>query len=104
MDGFSPNSKKIHIDIDPSSINKNVEVDLPIIGDVSKILKLINNELAYIKIKKLSFKSKWWNKIGNWKKKNCLSFINSKEIIKPQQALVSLNKKYQIKIFLLLQK
>ena len=99
LDGFSPNSKKIHIDIDPSSINKNVEVDLPIIGDVSKILKLINNELAYIKIKKLSFKSKWWNKIGNWKKKNCLSFINSKEIIKPQQALISLNKMISSKDF-----
>ena len=45
LDGFSPNSKKIHIDIDPSSINKNVEVDLPIIGDVSKILRLLNNFL-----------------------------------------------------------
>ncbi|GIS23873.1 MAG: acetolactate synthase [Alphaproteobacteria bacterium] len=99
LDGFSPNSKKIHIDIDPSSINKNVEVDLPIIGDVSKILKLINKELTYSKIKKLSFTSKWWNKISNWRKKNCLSFINSKEVIKPQQALVSLNKKISDKDF-----
>ena len=99
LDGFSPNSKKIHIDIDPSSINKNVEVDLPIIGDVSKILKLINKELAYNKIKKLSFTSKWWNKINNWRKKNCLSFANSKEVIKPQQALVSLNKKISNKDF-----
>ena len=93
LDGFSPNSKKIHIDIDPSSINKNVQVDIPIIGDVSKILKLINKELIYNRIKKLSFTSKWWNKISNWRKKNCLSFINSKAVIKPQQALVSLNKK-----------
>ena len=93
LDGFSPNSKKIHIDIDPSSINKNVEVDLAIIGDVSKILKLVNKELTYRRIKKLSFTSKWWNKISNWRKKNCLSFINSKAVIKPQQALVSLNKK-----------
>ena len=99
LDSFSPNSKKIHIDIDPSSINKNVEVDLPIIGDVSKILKLINKELTYSKIKKLSFTSKWWNKIGNWRKKNCLSFVNSKEIIKPQQALVSLNKQILNKDF-----
>ena len=99
LDSFSPNSKKIHIDIDPSSINKNVEVDLPIIGDVSKILKLINKELTYSKIKKLSFTSKWWNKISNWRKKNCLSFINSKEVIKPQQALVSLNKKISNKDF-----
>ena len=99
LDSFSPNSKKIHIDIDPSSINKNVEVDLPIIGDVSKILKLINKELTYSKIKKLSFTSKWWNKISNWRKKNCLSFVNSKEIIKPQQALVSLNKQISNKDF-----
>ena len=99
LDGFSPNSKKIHIDIDPSSINKNVEVDLPIIGDVSKILKLINKELACNKIKKLSFTSKWWNKINSWRKKNCLSFTNSKEVIKPQQALVSLNKKISNKDF-----
>ena len=99
LDSFSPNSKKIHIDIDPSSINKNVAVDLPIIGDVSKILKLINKELTYSKIKKLSFTSKWWNQISNWRKKNCLSFINSKEVIKPQQALVTLNKKISSKDF-----
>jgi len=99
LDSFSPNSKKIHIDIDPSSINKNVEVDLPIIGDVSKILKLINKELTNSKIKKLGFTSKWWNKISNWRKKNCLSFVNSKEVIKPQQALVSLNKKISNKDF-----
>ncbi len=99
LDGFSPNSKKIHIDIDPSSINKNVEVDLPIIGDVSKILKLINKELTNGKFKKLSFTSDWWKKITKWKKKNCLSFINSKKIIKPQQALVTLNKKITDKDF-----
>ena len=99
LDGFSPNSKKIHIDIDPSSINKNVEVDLPIIGDVSKILKLINKELTLMRIKKLSFTSKWWNKISKWRKKNCLSFNNAKAVIKPQQALVSLNKKISNKDF-----
>ena len=99
LDGFSPNSKKIHIDIDPSSINKNVEVDLPIIGDVSKILKLINKELINSKFKKLSFMSDWWKKISKWKKKNCLSFINCKKIIKPQQALVTLNKKITDKDF-----
>ncbi len=99
LDGFSPNSKKIHIDIDPSSINKNVEVDLPIIGDVSIILKLINKGLTNIKLKKLSNSSKWWSKINKWKKKNCLSFANSSEIIKPQQALVSLNKRISNKDF-----
>ena len=99
LDGFSPKSKKIHIDIDPSSINKNVEVDIPIIGDLSKILKLINKEIINSKLKKMSLSSKWWNKISKWKKKNCLSFINSKEVIKPQQALVTLNKKISSKNF-----
>ena len=99
LDAFSPNSQKIHIDIDPSSINKNVEVDLPIIGDLSRILKFINKELANSKFKKLSLTSKWWNKISKWKKKNCLNFINSKEIIKPQQALVTLNKSISNKDF-----
>ncbi len=99
LDGFSPKSKKIHIDIDPSSINKNVEVNLPIIGDVSKILKLINKEITNSKLKKLSFNCAWWNKINKWRKKNCLSFINSKEVIKPQQALVSLNKRISSKDF-----
>ncbi len=99
LDGFSPKSKKIHIDIDPSSINKNVEVNLPIIGDVSKILKLINKEITNSKLKKLSLNCAWWNKINKWRKKNCLSFINSKEVIKPQQALVSLNKRISSKDF-----
>ena len=99
LDGFSPNSKKIHIDIDPSSINKNVEVDLPIIGDVSIILKLINKGLTNTKLKKLSYSGKWWSEINKWKKKNCLSFTNSTEIIKPQQALVSLNKRILNKDF-----
>tara|TARA_A100001015_G_C14590704_1_gene556544 strand:- start:3 stop:503 length:501 start_codon:yes stop_codon:yes gene_type:complete len=72
---------------------------LPIIGDVSKILKLINNEIAKRRFKKFSFNNNWWNKITKWKTKNCLSFVNSNEIIKPQQALVSLNKSIKMKDF-----
>ena len=89
---FSPNSKKIHIDIDPSSINKNVKVDISLIGDCYYVLDAIFKELKLNK-NKLDDKSinKWWNKINKWKKKDCLSFTDSKNIIKPQKALQVLN-------------
>ena len=99
LESFSPKSKKIHADIDPSSVNKNVEVDLALIGDVGQILKLINSALTKYKIKKLNSKSSWWTKINKWRSKDCLSFVNSKKIIKPQQALISLNNSIKNKDF-----
>jgi len=89
---FSPNSKKIHIDIDPSSINKNVHVDVALIGDCYYVLQDILKELK-LNRRKLDIKSinKWWNNINKWKKKDCLSFIDSDKIIKPQKALKVLN-------------
>ena len=100
LDGFSPKSKKIHIDIDPSSINKNVEVDLSLIGDATKILRLINKKLKVKKIKKFKVnENKWWYIINEWKKKKCLSFKNSTKLIKPQQAMISLNNKIMKKNF-----
>ncbi len=91
IDEFSPNSKKIHIDIDPSSINKNVKVDLAIVGDVKDVLeKLISAikkedpDFVYSNRQNISG---WWNQIEKWRKKNSLGFINSKEIIKPQFAV-----------------
>ena len=91
IDEFSPKTKKIHIDIDPSSINKTVEVDLALIGDVKVILdKLIST----LKLKNLNFlnsnKKKinnWWQQIEKWKKKKSLNFINSTELIQPQSAV-----------------
>jgi acetolactate synthase-1/2/3 large subunit len=91
LDEFSPNSKKIHIDIDPSSINKNVEVDLAIVGDVKSVLERI-----ILKIKKecpnlvdsnKQSISLWWKQIETWRKKNSLGFLNSKDVIKPQYAV-----------------
>ncbi|MFL2902509.1 MAG: acetolactate synthase 3 large subunit [Candidatus Pelagibacter sp.] len=91
LDEFSPKSKKIHIDIDPSSINKNVKVDLPIVGDVADI---INSTLKTIKKTKPNFMksnkqkiSKWWEKIAKWRSVNSLNFENSTETIKPQYAV-----------------
>jgi len=91
IDEFSPKSKKIHIDIDPSSINKNVKVDLAIVGDVKYVLeKLIlaikkkNPNFANFKKQKIAG---WWGQIDNWRKKNSLGYSNSQEIIKPQFAV-----------------
>ena len=91
VDEFSPKSKKIHIDIDPSSINKTVKVDLPIVGDVSKALKTF---IKTFKKKYPNFEksnkqkiSKWWEQIGKWREKKSLNFINSTTIIKPQHAV-----------------
>jgi len=91
IDEFSPRSKKIHIDIDPSSINKNVSVDLALIGDVKIVLDKL---IATFKKKDSNFVtsnkekiSAWWNQIEKWRTKNSLGFINSKQIIKPQFAV-----------------
>ena len=90
---FSPKSKKIHIDIDPSSINKNVKVDVAVIGDCYYVLNMMLKELKIHKSKiNLQSINKWWGVINKWKKKDCLSFIDSKKTIKPQRALKELNK------------
>ncbi|MDC3024419.1 biosynthetic-type acetolactate synthase large subunit [Alphaproteobacteria bacterium] len=100
LDKFSPKSKKIHIDIDPSSINKNVLVDIGLIGDAGKILKSINKKIKNNNFKPISYsRSNWWKTIQEWRRKNCLSFINSEEIIKPQHALKVLNNKIKKKDF-----
>ena len=91
IDEFSPKSKKVHIDIDPSSINKNVKVDLPIVGDVAEV---ITSTIKSIKKVKPNFAksnkqkiSKWWEKIQRWRSINSFDFVNSTETIKPQYAI-----------------
>ncbi|MEX2407472.1 MAG: acetolactate synthase 3 large subunit, partial [Rhodovibrionaceae bacterium] len=88
LDEFSPHAKKIHIDIDPSSINKNVMVDLPIVGDAGSVLKDL---LAGWKRKKLSLNQKamkaWWQQIEGWRKRDCLKYSQTGKIIKPQYAI-----------------
>ena len=91
IDEFSPKSKKIHIDIDPSSINKNVKVDLALVGDVKFVLEKL---VSVFKQKYPDFENSnrqkiaaWWGQIENWRKKNSLSYINSKTVIKPQFAV-----------------
>ena len=91
LDEFSPESKKIHIDIDPSSVGKNVKVDLAIISDVSNLLK---NLIKRFKDKNKNFlnsnkqkTSNWWIQIDKWREKKSLNFINSEKTIKPQHAV-----------------
>ncbi|MAH02461.1 MAG: acetolactate synthase 3 large subunit [Candidatus Pelagibacter sp.] len=91
IEEFSPKSKKIHIDVDPSSINKIVKVDLPIVGDVTNVLKSF---IRTLKKKHPNFEksnkekiSKWWEQIDKWRNKRSLNFINSTKIIKPQHAV-----------------
>jgi acetolactate synthase-1/2/3 large subunit len=92
LDAFSPNSKKIHIDIDPSSINKNIQVDIPIIGDVAHVLedmvKVWKSEVCKPNAKALT---QWWKVIDEWRARDCLKFTQEGTTIKPQYALSRLN-------------
>ena len=91
IDEFSPKSKKVHIDIDPSSINKIIKVDLAIVGDVNEVLKStikkINQKQNGIKVSNKQKISKWWEQIQKWREKDSLGFINSDKTIKPQHAV-----------------
>ncbi len=92
VSGFSPKSKKVHFDIDASSFNKSVNVDLTVQGDLSKILQIINKKIEEKKIifKKNNIKE-WWSQINKWRSKDSLKFKNSDKIIKPQHALKRLD-------------
>ena len=88
LDAFSPGSKKIHIDIDPTSINKNVAVDLGIVGDVASVL---DDMLKVWKAEKKQADKKavtsWWKTVNEWRAKDCLKFATNKDMIKPQEAI-----------------
>ena len=88
LDAFSPGSRKAHIDIDPSSINKVIHVDIPIIGDVASVLEDLLRvwKSRGSKTDKAGVK-KWWAQIDKWRKPNCLAYRSSETVIKPQYAL-----------------
>ena len=88
VSAFSPGSKKIHIDIDPSSINKNIRVDVPVIGDAAAALEGLVAQLKARRFKPEKAQlAKWWKEIDGWKAKNSLRYENSDKIIKPQYAI-----------------
>ncbi len=88
LDAFSPHSKKIHVDIDPSSINKNISVDLAVIGDVGKVL-----EQMLARWKDGAYQpdhaalNDWWTTIQKWRSRHCLAFTQGADVIKPQHAI-----------------
>ena len=85
---FSPDSKKAHIDIDPSSINKVIHVDVPIVGDVAHVLEdLLKVWKARGRKTNRAALARWWEQIDAWKAKNCLAYKPSEKTIKPQYAL-----------------
>lgn len=88
LNAFSPGSKKIHVDIDPSSINKNVPVEVPIVGDAGRVLT------AMIEVWKSEdapqdrhVLTAWWRQIDEWRAKDCLRYRQEGKIIKPQHAV-----------------
>ncbi len=88
LNAFSPNSKKIHIDIDPSSINKNVRVDVPLVSDAGNALEAI---MAGLKARRFkpdqAALASWWKEIEAWRARNCLAYVKTDKVIKPQYAI-----------------
>jgi acetolactate synthase-1/2/3 large subunit len=88
LDAFSPGSKKIHVDIDPSSINKNVKVDVPVVGDCAHVLedmvRLWRTSAIHSDKKSLHM---WWTQIDKWRARKSLAYRSSNDVIKPQYAI-----------------
>jgi len=84
LDEFAPNAKIIHIDIDPTSISKNVVVDVPIVGDVKEILREMNKEIEKAKIEP------WIKQIAEWKEKYPLTYSKESRFVKPQYVVEKL--------------
>jgi acetolactate synthase-1/2/3 large subunit len=85
LDGFSPNSRKIHIDIDPSCISKNVPVEVPIVGDVKNVLPSIDKYTQKPDI------ADWWTALNKWKKEHPLQTPKAKDHIKPQHMIEAIS-------------
>jgi acetolactate synthase-1/2/3 large subunit len=87
LNAFSPNSKKIHIDIDPSSINKNVPADVPIIGDVGRVMEdLVRLWRATARTDKARL-APWWEQIEKWRARDSLAYRPNDDVIMPQYAI-----------------
>ena len=89
---FATNPRKIvHIDIDPSSISKRVKVDIPIVGNVKDVLNELLAQLDAAETKpNATALSSWWKQINEWRKKECLNYPSSTEVIKPQSVIQKL--------------
>ena len=83
LDKFSPDATVIHIDVDPSSISKNIKAHIPIVGDVKEVLEKIASRIISKKRKPQNIE-KWWEQINEWRKKDSFKYSQDDEIIKPQ--------------------
>jgi len=85
LEKFCPDATIIHVDVDPSSISKNVRVDVPIVGEVNQVLSDFNQALEQAdRAPNASALEKWWTQIDEWRSQDCLKFDRESEIIKPQ--------------------
>ncbi|MUO77969.1 acetolactate synthase 3 large subunit [Agrobacterium vitis] len=92
LNAFSPNSKKIHIDIDPSSINKTVRVDIPITGDIAHVLEdMVRQWRALAKKPDAAQTAEWKASVAGWKARKSFSYTPSKDVIMPQYAIERLS-------------
>lgn len=88
VDAFSPNSRKIHVDIDPASINKIIRVDVPIVGDCNRVLEeMIRIWRSRTNQPRTEAIAPWWSQIERWRAVNSFDFKNSDTVIKPQWAI-----------------
>ncbi len=94
LSGFAPHAKKVHIDIDPSSINKNVLVDVPVVADAGKAVEAIRRRWS-ARGAKTDYRAveKWWRQIAKWRQRDCLKYEQDEKVIKPQYALERLQAK-----------
>ena len=83
VDKFAPEAKIVHIDIDPSTISKNIKVDIPIVGDAREVLKELNKKLREIE-KELPDRKKWLEEINEWHSTHPLSYSKTNGLLKPQ--------------------
>ncbi|ENN91173.1 acetolactate synthase 3 large subunit [Bartonella bovis] len=92
LDAFAPYARIIHVDIDPSSINKIVKVDVPIIGDAAYVLKDIIQCLRALQpVFNKRTRDEWWTQINQWRARNSLIYVEKKDVIMPQYALERLH-------------
>jgi acetolactate synthase-1/2/3 large subunit len=88
LDAFSPNSQKIHVDIDPSSINKNIRVDIPIVGDCARVMaRMIEVWKNHGYQPDREAIAAWWRQIQQWRARECLKYNQDDKVIKPQYAI-----------------
>ena len=91
VEGFAPEAKIIHIDVDPTSIRKNVRVDIPIVGDVKHVMVDLNKELHHSKEPWDQIRKSWSKQIEAWREERPLSYEYADDVIKPQFVIEKLN-------------